>query len=266
MSTEHKEGHFKYFIVVVLGAVAFMAVIGALVMRSAETPAPQASTDDNAVEERIKPVAEVNVGQAQAAAPAKVAASSGDPGETVFKSVCIACHGPGIAGAPKFGDQKAWADRVTKDPQTLYDHALQGFTGSKGTMPAKGGNPALADDDVRAAVRYMVNHSGGDIQAGATAPESAPATGSASTAAADGKAVFDKLCTLCHTPGVAGAPKFGDKAAWAPRIAQGLDTLHDHAIHGFAGKTGVMPPKGGGGDLSDDQVRAAVDYMVSNSK
>jgi len=64
----------------------------------------------------------------------------------------------------------------------------------------------------------------------------------------------------------AGAPKFGDKAAWAPRIKQGKETLYKHAIGGFKGKSGVMPAKGGRTDLSDADVKAAVDYMVANSQ
>jgi cytochrome c5 len=65
---------------------------------------------------------------------------------------------------------------------------------------------------------------------------------------------------------VAGAPKLGDKAAWGPRIAQGIDTLYTHSIKGFQGKAGMMPPKGGNMALSDADVKAAVDYMVAQSK
>ena len=78
--------------------------------------------------------------------------------------------------------------------------------------------------------------------------------------------MFNQACVACHGAGVAGAPKFGDKAAWAPRIAEGADTLHKHALGGFQGKNGYMPPKGGRTDLSDQSVINAVDYMVSNSK
>lgn len=74
------------------------------------------------------------------------------------------------------------------------------------------------------------------------------------------------VCTACHSTGVAGAPKVGDKAAWEPRIAQGTEVLYKHAIGGFTGKSGTMPPKGGRTDLSDDEVKAAVDYMVSKAK
>lgn len=89
---------------------------------------------------------------------------------------------------------------------------------------------------------------------------------SAPAAMADGKATFDSVCFACHATGAAGAPKVGDKAAWAPRIAKGMDTLHNHAINGFQGNSGVMPAKGGRTDLSDADVKAAVDYMVSQSK
>ena len=90
--------------------------------------------------------------------------------------------------------------------------------------------------------------------------------GLASQAFADGKATFQQTCFACHGTGAAGAPKAGDKAEWAPRIAKGKATLYKHAIHGFKGSKGFMPAKGGRTDLSDDAVKAAVDYMVSISQ
>lgn len=87
----------------------------------------------------------------------------------------------------------------------------------------------------------------------------------APASAADGKATYESVCKMCHGAGVGGAPKLGDKAAWASRIAQGVETLNDHAIKGFKGK-GLMPPKGGRSSLSDDDVKAAVQYMVDGSK
>ncbi|MDE2268393.1 MAG: cytochrome c5 family protein, partial [Betaproteobacteria bacterium] len=81
----------------------------------------------------------------------------------------------------------------------------------------------------------------------------------------DGKGLYESTCIACHGAGVAGAPKVGDKAAWAPIIAQGDAVLYDRAIHGYTGKLGVMPPKGGS-SASDDDVKAAVDYMVAQSK
>lgn len=100
----------------------------------------------------------------------------------------------------------------------------------------------------------------------AEAPAAAPAA--TPVAAADnaaGKSVYNKTCALCHGAGVAGAPKPGDKADWGPRIAQGKDTLYKHAIEGFTGAKGMMPPRGGGSSLSDDDVKAAVDYMADQS-
>ncbi len=90
----------------------------------------------------------------------------------------------------------------------------------------------------------------------------ASALAGASAQAADGKAVYDKTCVACHASGVANAPKFGDKAAWAPRIATGRDALVASVIKG----KGAMPPKAGAADLKDDDIQAAVDYMTSAAK
>jgi cytochrome c oxidase subunit 2 len=99
------------------------------------------------------------------------------------------------------------------------------------------------------------------------APAAAPAQASAAVApaqaaATDGKGTYEQLCTTCHGAGLLGAPKFGDKAQWSARIAQGQATLYDHAIKGIR----AMPPKGGNPALSDAQVKAAVDYMVAHAK
>jgi cytochrome c oxidase subunit 2 len=100
---------------------------------------------------------------------------------------------------------------------------------------------------------------GGAAPAGQEANAAAPA---AQASAADGKGVYDQTCQMCHATGLAGAPKFGDKGAWAPRIAQGEATLWNHAINGIR----MMPAKGGNVALSDAQVKAAVDYMVGKAK
>ena len=99
------------------------------------------------------------------AAPAAVAAAApaagGDleKGEHVYKGTCVMCHGTGAGGAPVFGNKADWGPRIAQGKETLYGHALKGFTGAKGTMPPKGANAGLADDDVKAAVDYMVKHS-----------------------------------------------------------------------------------------------------------
>ncbi len=79
---------------------------------------------------------------------------------------------------------------------------------------------------------------------------------------ADGAATYKDACAVCHTAGIAGAPKLGDKAAWAPRIATGMDAMYGVALKG----KGAMPAKGGRSDLSDDAVKAVVDYMVAQAK
>jgi cytochrome c5 len=110
--------------------------------------------------------------------------------------------------------------------------------------------------------------SGQDNAALAIKAEGPAAAGSAAVAAIpkDGKALFEQTCSACHGQGIAGAPKAGDKSAWAPRIAEGKATLYQHALNGFQGSSGVMPPKGGRTDLPDDLVKQAVDYMVSLAK
>lgn len=81
-----------------------------------------------------------------------------------------------------------------------------------------------------------------------------------------GKSIYNKTCALCHAAGVAGAPKPGDTADWGPRIEQGTDVLYKHAIEGYTGAKGMMPARGGAATLTDDEVKAAVDYMVDLSK
>lgn len=98
----------------------------------------------------------------------------------------------------------------------------------------------------------------------APASPAAPTTASAENTV--GKSVYGKVCALCHAAGVAGAPKPGDKADWAPRIAQGDALLNKHALEGFTGAKGLMPARGTGASLTDDEVKAAVRYMVDASR
>ena len=111
----------------------------------------------------------------------------------------------------------------------------------------------------------------GKTEAPAPAPApvaAAPAPAPAAPAAPEntvGKSVYGKTCSMCHAAGVAGAPKPGDKADWGPRIAQGKDTLYKHALEGFTGAKGMMPARGGNSAMSDEDVKAAVDYMVGLS-
>jgi cytochrome c5 len=170
--------HFKTLFSAVLGVLIAIALVlvgisrmvdsGPKGARDTEDPLMQASA-----EERIKPFGQVAVAgednaskaivasASAAAVPAPVAIDASKPmdGKTVFASACTACHGGGIAGAPKVGDKAAWAPRIAQGVPTLEKHALAGFQGSHGMMPAKGGRSDLPDDAVRAAVEYMVSQS-----------------------------------------------------------------------------------------------------------
>ncbi|MGH7879406.1 MAG: c-type cytochrome [Steroidobacteraceae bacterium] len=108
---------------------------------------------------------------------------------------------------------------------------------------------------------------GQDNSALAIKPGTTAAAGSAAPAMPkNGTELFEQTCNVCHGQGIVGAPKAGDKAAWAPRIAKGKATLYDHALHGFQGGSGVMPAKGGRADLPDDLVKQAVDHMLQMVK
>ncbi len=152
---------FKFFSGLV-GALVALAVVLFIVAKMIGGNQGATSADSKAVAERIKPVGEVTIAGAGSAVmetliPAANAAGS-DKGKSVYDGTCSACHAVGVAGAPKFGDKAAWKDRIAKGKDTLYKHALGGFQGKTGFMPAKGGNMSLADADVKAAVDYMVSH------------------------------------------------------------------------------------------------------------
>jgi cytochrome c5 len=208
------------------------------------------------VAQRIAPVGRVEFGGAGGGA------AGGRSGEEVVKTTCATCHQAGVAGAPKIGDKAAWAPHIKMGLKHLVELAVKG----KGAMPPKGGNASLTDDEVARAVVLMANQSGANFKepAAPKAPAQKPGAVAAASSggAADGKKVYDATCTACHTAGVANAPKPGDKAAWAPRLKQGMDALVQAALKG----KGAMPPKGGAATLSDAEVRAAVDFMVSQSK
>lgn len=113
----------------------------------------------SSVAERIKAVGRINVASTEtqrAPVPVAAAATVEVNGQQVYQNACVACHGPGIAGAPKVGDASQWAERIAKGLDTLYASSINGLQGSTGVMPAKGGNQALSDAEVKAAVDYIV--------------------------------------------------------------------------------------------------------------
>lgn len=247
---------------------------------------------DEQVAARIAPLAKVDVKDANAPRTYKT-------GEEVYKAVCVTCHGTGAAGAPKFGNKDDWAPRISQGFDTLLKTALSGkgaMPPRGGTSPDD-----VSDYEIARAIVYMANNDGANFPepaapAANAAPAASAAAGAAGASGADasnaqaaaamaaiaaipkageqpaaaptsadaasaGKALYTQVCQACHAAGVLGAPKFGSKEDWAPRLKDSMDTVYNYALHG----KGAMPPKGGS-SASDADVKAAVDYMVNASK
>jgi cytochrome c5 len=182
-----------------------------------------------------------------AALSVTAAAAAERSGKEVVDSLCISCHGSGQSGAPKIGDKKAWAARASKGLTGLSKNALAGIR----EMPAHGGNPNLSDTEIERAITYMVNRSGGHW--------TEPTSRTAARAPRTGEAIVAAQCSRCHAEGVGGAPVIGDRAAWLPRLKQGMDSLVRSAINGHGG----MPPRGGKADLTDAELKSAIVYMFN---
>ncbi|MEZ2350835.1 cytochrome c5 family protein [Caballeronia sp. RCC_10] len=270
--------------------VAIIILLAVYVDTSTRTGA--GTNIDASVQERVAPAAKVDIRDANAPRVYKT-------GEEVFKAVCSACHATGTAGAPKVGDAGAWAPRISEGYDTLLHNALNGkgaMPPRGGASPDD-----YSDFEIARAVVYMANNGGAKFAepaqpapgaaAGASAAASAPSAASGATdnaqaaaalaalasvpqtasapaagaqsadAAQAGKALYEQVCQACHAAGVLNAPKFGDKAAWAPRLKEPMETVYNYALHG----KGAMPPKGGS-NAPDADVKAAVDYMVNASK
>lgn len=165
MSAAHDKKFFNIFSIVLAGLILIAAGIYALArVVASNTQVPQVQADPAmkaAILERIAPVAKLAVAgkDNSALAPAKPAAAAPAAelaGDQVYNMACVACHGAGVAGAPKFGDKAAWAPRLAKGADTLHKHAIEGFQGQAGLMPPKGGRVDLADKSVMNAVDYMM--------------------------------------------------------------------------------------------------------------
>jgi cytochrome c5 len=145
-----------------LAALAALTVVLIIIANMIAGKNTDETPDTKAIAERIKPVGEVNIGQAPAGGGLSVIAAANaapaDKGKAVYDSTCGVCHTSGVAGAPKLGDKAAWKDRIAKGNESLYNNAIKGFQGKTGIMPPKGGY-AGPDADVKAAVDYMVSKS-----------------------------------------------------------------------------------------------------------
>jgi cytochrome c5 len=154
--------------------IGFLVVVAILLMFLgahiyAEHPPEQSPKAAEAVAARVAPVGAVYAGdtgraamqaaqeQAKAAAASQVAYGGTTDGKEIFGQLCHTCHETGAGGAPKISDKAAWSARVAEGLDTLVKHAIEGYTGKSGMMPAKGGNPALTDEQVKATVTWMVD-------------------------------------------------------------------------------------------------------------
>lgn len=250
---------------------------------AADTTMQAAAADVN-----LAPIGSVN-------AVDKTVVKAARSGEAVYNAVCTSCHAAGVLNAPKIDDKGAWAPRVANGLDGLMKNAINGLN----SMPARGGDPSITDEELSNAIVYMTGKAGHDLSSQVKAPAAAPAAQAAApaeqaaapaaaatpaaaapaeaaapaaqaaapaaaapAAAVDGEKVYKGICFSCHDVGVAGSPKLGDKAAWAARIAAGNDSMYGTAING----KNAMPAKGGNPALSDAEIKAAVDFMVSKSK
>jgi cytochrome c5 len=285
----HEEAHTgpiknpKQLLVAVLFSfvIPIFAIIGlVLYVTSADKPAAGSVNPEKAIAERIQKVGMVEIRDANR--PLK-------SGEEVYKGQCAACHATGAAGAPKFADTAAWSARIATGFEALVQSALKG----KGAMAPQGGGD-FNDTEIARAAAYMANAAGAKfaepaapaaagaapaaadaapaapaapVAAAAPAAEAAPAAAApvaatATAAAGAGEALYKQACQVCHAAGVAGAPKFGDKAAWSARLPSGIDALYNSAVKG----KGAMPPRGGAAQASDADLRAAVEFMAAAAK
>ena len=172
MNRDQKFFDMYSLVIGVLAIIALLIFVGAMKLSDMTQGIYTVDTDEYqaAVAERISPLGrvimpgeEASVGDPVVAAaeqPAPVEAAMSGP--QVYNEACLVCHGGGVGGAPIMGDAEAWSTRIAQGNDTLYMHALEGYSGQAGYMPAKGARMDLSDDEVRAAVDYMVSESGGN--------------------------------------------------------------------------------------------------------
>ena len=268
----------------VLGVLVVFAVVIYFVAQAIVGEKPESLAENpmlaKGIRENIKPVGQLTLADETVSAPAAPATSrEARSGKAVYEGSCMACHGAGVAGAPKLGDAAAWETRARQGMATLLEHATKGLN----AMPPMGTCADCSQAELKAAISYMLDQTGIEVAGESvkevteskpesqpqpkpqsqsepqSQPESEPAAGSDLV---NGKQIVQSSCLACHGTGVAGAPKIGDKDAWAPRIAQGREALLTHAIQGLR----AMPPRGACMACTDDELKAAIGYMISQSQ
>jgi len=201
------------------------------------------AADEEAANARIQPVAKIKL-----APPADAGAAAGNrSGEALYKAICGACHEAGVAGAPKTGDKAAWGPRIGVGLDVLTKTVIAG----KNAMPPKGGAADATEEEIVRAVVFMANKSGASFKE--------PAAGAKPGASEKNPEQIAKAtCFGCHEKGEKGAPKLADKAEWRQRGSKGLDAVTKTVIRGH----GNMPARGGLADLTDDELKKVIAYML----
>lgn len=282
----------KQLIVTILLAFIIPIAVILLLIRLVTASVPLGVGSDahsqEAVASRIQPVAKFSLVSAEAATEERT-------GEQVYSATCSACHTAGVAGAHKLGDTAAWQPLIAKGFDALLKNAINGVNAmpprggnpslsdlevaravvylanqsganfpepEAGGEAAQGGEAAAADAPAQAEAQQAAAQPAAEQAAAAPeqpaqdAPAQAAAAGNVDLAA--GEKLYKTTCFACHDMGVAGAPKFGDKAQWEPLIAEGMDKMIKISLEG----KGAMPPRGGS-TASDEEVISAVHYMVN---
>jgi cytochrome c5 len=186
--------------------------------------------------------------------PAPKIASGPEAGKGIYEQYCAGCHNNGGGGAPKLGNAADWQPRVDLGMPQLYQNAINGIGG----MPPKGTCTTCNDDQVKAAVDYILAESTG---ASAKATEATGPTPQQQTSLARGKEVYDRVCSICHNNGLLGAPILGNKVQWDSLLKLNLDVLVERSIDGYKNH----PPRGACYNCSDADIIAAVKYMAQQS-
>lgn len=175
-------------------------------------------------------------------------------GKQVFINACIMCHQGNIASAPAIGDGPGWLERLkSQGLQALYRHTINGYN----KMPVRGACVTCRDQDIKAAVDYLLHESLNasqwqDLEAGKLAPKTSPTTGAM---------VYKENCAVCHDSGSMGAPKIGDKKLWEILLRKNVDKVIEHAVYGKDGSH----VRGDCENCSNSEVISAVKYMIDKS-